>query len=347
MKDFFISYNSADKAWAEWLAWVLEENGYTVIIQAWDFRPGGNFIIDMQRAADESTRTIMVLSEVYLQAKYTQPEWAAAFKQDPESQEHRLIPIRVAPCQPTGMLAPLVYVDLVGKSEADAEASVLASLQNRAKPATRPSFPGKTPGEERVVKKKVPFPPGRSIRVTWQLVLDYQLENTFFDHGRDIDRVVDRLKQLSGDQRLEDVDRVCKNGSTFLTLKGTEEGLRKLQALSETGQLAEINGIQVEQINLPPDSSQTPPITQNPPMTNESTTLTPRERLALNRKITGLTTQSFNELLLLLEPPDGIVPPPTAPQGDRTYALLSWARSTTGCGLAAVRDAFNEIAPSP
>ncbi|MGA9350971.1 MAG: TIR domain-containing protein [Anaerolineae bacterium] len=27
MKDFFISYNSADRTWAEWIAWQLEE-GY-------------------------------------------------------------------------------------------------------------------------------------------------------------------------------------------------------------------------------------------------------------------------------------------------------------------------------
>ena len=27
-KDFFISYNKADKAWAEWIAWELEEAGY-------------------------------------------------------------------------------------------------------------------------------------------------------------------------------------------------------------------------------------------------------------------------------------------------------------------------------
>jgi hypothetical protein len=38
VKDFFISYNSADKGWAEWIAWQLEEAGYTTILQAWDFR---------------------------------------------------------------------------------------------------------------------------------------------------------------------------------------------------------------------------------------------------------------------------------------------------------------------
>ncbi|MGD1943741.1 MAG: tetratricopeptide repeat protein [Leptolyngbyaceae cyanobacterium] len=158
MKDFFVSYNSADKTWAEWIAWVLEENGYTVVIQAWDFRPGGNFILDMQRAADESHRTIMVLSAAYLKAAYTQPEWAAAFKQDPTSEDRRLIPMRVAECKPTGMLAPLVYVDLVGKDEAEAEQLVLAALSDRAKPKTRPGFPSSPPSAERSIAEKIEFP---------------------------------------------------------------------------------------------------------------------------------------------------------------------------------------------
>ena len=36
-KDFFISHNKADKAWAEWIAWELEAAGYSTILQAWDF----------------------------------------------------------------------------------------------------------------------------------------------------------------------------------------------------------------------------------------------------------------------------------------------------------------------
>ena len=80
-------------------------------------------------------------------------------------------------------------------------------------------------------------------------------------------------------------------------------------------------------------------------MNARKTTLTPRERLALSRKITGLTVQEFNDLLLLLGPPAGIIPPPSTQQGDRTYALLTWAQSTTGCGLGVVQDALNEILP--
>ncbi len=158
--NFFVSYNSADRPWAEWIAWILEEQGYSVIIQAWDFRPGGNFILDMQKAT-ESERTIIVLSESYLQALYTQPEWAAAFKQDPTSSERKLLPIRVAPCKPQGMLAPIVYVDLVGKTDIEAEQVLLDALKDRAKPLSRPAFPSVP---ERVMQNAVAFPGSSSHR---------------------------------------------------------------------------------------------------------------------------------------------------------------------------------------
>ena len=53
VKDFFVSYNKADRDWAEWIAWTLEEAGYSVVIQAWDFRAGGNFVLEMHKAAKE------------------------------------------------------------------------------------------------------------------------------------------------------------------------------------------------------------------------------------------------------------------------------------------------------
>jgi TIR domain/Effector-associated domain 9 len=150
VKDFFVSYNRADKQWAEWIAWTLEEAGYSVVIQAWDFRPGGNFVLDMQRAAAESEKTIAVLSETYLKSSYTQPEWAAAFTNDPESLKRKMIPIRVKECQPTGMLQSVVYVDLVGVPRAEAKQKVLESLRDRIKPESEPLFPGEANADAEV-----------------------------------------------------------------------------------------------------------------------------------------------------------------------------------------------------
>lgn len=157
-KDFFVSYNGKDKGWAEWIAWQLEEAGYTTIIQAWDFRPGGNFILDMQRAAEQAERTIAVLSENYLDALYTQPEWAVAFAQDPTGEKKALLPVRVQPCELKGMLAQRVYIDLVGKSETTAREELLAGLRvGRAKPVTAPGFPG-GPGIQHIQPEKPSFP---------------------------------------------------------------------------------------------------------------------------------------------------------------------------------------------
>ncbi len=141
-KDFFISYNQADRAWAEWIGWVLERAGYRCVLQAWDFRPGSNFVLDMQRAASETERTIVVLSEAYLAARFTQPEWAAAFARDPTGGLGVLVPVRVGDCDLTGLWSAIVYIDLVGIDEPAAEGALLAGVKRaRPKPQSKPTFP--------------------------------------------------------------------------------------------------------------------------------------------------------------------------------------------------------------
>lgn len=143
MKDFFVSFNSADKPWADWISWTLEEAGYQVVYQHWDFRPGENFVLEMQRATDDTRKTVIVLTDNYLKADYTQAEWAAAFVEDPRGEQRKLIPLRVAPCKPTGLLRPLIYADLVGLTQDEAKAALLTAVaEGRPKPAREPAFPG-------------------------------------------------------------------------------------------------------------------------------------------------------------------------------------------------------------
>jgi hypothetical protein len=92
MSDVFVSYTNADEAWAEWIAWVLEDAGLAAVFQKWDFRPGGNFVLEMQRAAAAAERTIAVLSPDYLQSAYAAPEWAAAFARDPRGLQRIMVP---------------------------------------------------------------------------------------------------------------------------------------------------------------------------------------------------------------------------------------------------------------
>jgi tetratricopeptide (TPR) repeat protein len=165
--DFFVSYNRQDRVWAEWIAWTLEERGYVTVLQAWDFRPGSNFVLEMQKAASGTRQTIMVLSPAYLAAEYTQAEWAAAFGADPRGVARKLIPVRVAPCKPAGLLRSLIYIDLVGLSAEEASAALLGGLAERAKPETKPAFPGSSMAAgaasdaddaPRMVPQEIPFP---------------------------------------------------------------------------------------------------------------------------------------------------------------------------------------------
>jgi TIR domain len=142
-KDFFISYNSADRSWAEWLAWQLEEEGYSTVIQAWDFRPGSNFVQEMDTAIQEAERTVAVLSPNYLNALYTQSEWSAAFRQDPKGESGLLLPVLVQKCELKGLLAQIVYIDLVGQRDNEARERLLAGIHSgRSKPSSPPAFPG-------------------------------------------------------------------------------------------------------------------------------------------------------------------------------------------------------------
>lgn len=141
--DFFVSYNHADERWAEWLAWVLEEEGFKTILQVWDFRPGSNFVIQMHEAAKLARQTIAVLSPNYLGSQYVEAEWAAAFAGDPVGHGRTLIPVRIAPTAADGLLSQIVWIDLVGLDQPAAKAALLAGLRpGRAKPVTEPPFPG-------------------------------------------------------------------------------------------------------------------------------------------------------------------------------------------------------------
>jgi DNA-binding response OmpR family regulator len=174
-KDFFLSYNKADRQWAEWIAWQLEEASYTTVIQAWDFRPGGNFVIDMQRAAEQALRTIAVLSPDYLEALYTQSEWAAAFAQDPTGEKGTLLPVRVRECELKGLLSQIVYIDLVGLAEEAARETLLAGLKpGRAKPITEPGFPAVTPAQ--ATSRQPDFPGGHAKHQTPPKLSEDKLE---------------------------------------------------------------------------------------------------------------------------------------------------------------------------
>ena len=157
MPDFFISYNEADREWAEWIAWQLEKEGFSTVLQAWDFRPGCNFVLEMQKATEDLKRTIAVLSPEFLASLFTKPEWAAAFVGDPTGEERKLLPVRVKECKQGGLLKALNYIDLVDLDEEAAKNALVAGVKlERAKPSSPPRFPCSHPTPPEI--QRPPFP---------------------------------------------------------------------------------------------------------------------------------------------------------------------------------------------
>ncbi|CAN5551905.1 hypothetical protein BH24GEM3_BH24GEM3_10770 [soil metagenome] len=155
MLNFFISYNKADRAWGEWIGWELKAAGYSVRLQAWDFHPGSNFILEMQNATAGADRTIAVLSPDYLDALYTQPEWAAALVQDPTGEKRKLVPVRVREVELKGMLAAVVHIDLVALNDQQARKVLLDGVRGAGMPDQPPAFP---PTAARSVPDRPRFP---------------------------------------------------------------------------------------------------------------------------------------------------------------------------------------------
>jgi TIR domain len=101
-----------NRPWAEWIAVQLESAGYSRLLQAWDFRPGSDFLHQMQQATTTAARTIAVLSPAYFGSAFGEAEWRAAFANDPTGDQGLLVPMRGQECEPRGLLASQVYVDL-------------------------------------------------------------------------------------------------------------------------------------------------------------------------------------------------------------------------------------------
>ncbi|MET0659459.1 MAG: toll/interleukin-1 receptor domain-containing protein [Steroidobacteraceae bacterium] len=149
-KDFFISYTSSDRKWAEWVASTLKSDGHSTIIQSWDFGPGCNFVVEMHKALLACRRVVLIYSPAYFESLYTQAEWAAAFAGDPAGVSGTLLPIRVKHCAPAGLLRPIVYVDLVDVLEEEARNRLLLAARPPKPPRGKlDRFPGKRSRPER------------------------------------------------------------------------------------------------------------------------------------------------------------------------------------------------------
>lgn len=140
MKDFFISYTSNDVDRATWIAELLEKNNYSVVIQEWDFKVGDNFISKINESLITCKKLIIILSKDYLNSKWCNAEWTSKMSEQIHTEENRIIPIRIEKVDIKGLLSPIVYIDIVDRTEDEAVELILNGLRSERKRKSRKGF---------------------------------------------------------------------------------------------------------------------------------------------------------------------------------------------------------------
>jgi hypothetical protein len=125
--DFFISHAGRDTAWAEWLAWQLQQAGYAVELDVWDWAPGEDFVARTQRALERADRLLAVCTEAYFASAFGGAELRAAFAGSAAAQG-RVVPVLAESVTLPPLYAPLIHLDLTGLDEPTAAARLRARL---------------------------------------------------------------------------------------------------------------------------------------------------------------------------------------------------------------------------
>src|SRR3954467_8289532 len=137
--DFFISHAGRDTGWAEWLGWQLQQGGYSVELDVWDWAPGADFVARMSAALESADRLLAVCTEAYFSSAFGGAELRAAFAASAAARG-RIVPVLVEPVTLPPLYAPLIRLDLTGLDEAAAVARLRTRLAG-GRPTDAPAFP--------------------------------------------------------------------------------------------------------------------------------------------------------------------------------------------------------------
>jgi hypothetical protein len=138
---FFLSFNSADRIKAHWIAWTLKKAGHEVAVHDWEIPAGGNAPLWMNNKLAWADRLIAVISPDYVPSRYSPMEWASQIWDDPDGTKGSVIPVIV---RPTSKMPPLLKdlrrIDLTNCSEAEAKRRLIEGVDMPAPPERKPTF---------------------------------------------------------------------------------------------------------------------------------------------------------------------------------------------------------------
>jgi tetratricopeptide (TPR) repeat protein len=130
-RDFFISFNSADLAYAEAIDAALRAAGFTTHFHPRDLKAGSNIPQWMDESLMASAQTLALYSPDYVkdEAVYSRAEHYATWWQDPRDDRRKLIPVLLRDTTLTPLIAPISRIEVMGLTPKEAAARVVERLK--------------------------------------------------------------------------------------------------------------------------------------------------------------------------------------------------------------------------
>ncbi|MEO6842519.1 MAG: TIR domain-containing protein [Bradyrhizobium sp.] len=141
--DFFVSRRGSVGKIAQEVADVLLEKGYRVIVQDYDFQLSDSVIERMHEGLKNSRDLIVLSTSDYEQSAYTRKEFTSFEAQRlRQPDERHTIILRCEDISLEGLLADVIYQDLVGIDDADERRRrIIAAAERQPQAAPPPSRP--------------------------------------------------------------------------------------------------------------------------------------------------------------------------------------------------------------
>ncbi len=146
--DVFISYSHHDSEWVrDWLLPRLERAGLRVCIDFRDFEVGVPSLINMERAAERSRKTLLVLTPDWIASEWANFEALLVQTEDPIGLRRRILPLMRERCQPPKRIAMLTYADFTapGRWESELERLIGSFAEGAEPPRASRTLPRATP----------------------------------------------------------------------------------------------------------------------------------------------------------------------------------------------------------
>ncbi len=140
--DAFISYSHRDEEWVlDVLLQRLEQEGLTVCIDERNFEIGVPVLINMERAVQQSRKTLLVLTPDWVASQWTDFEALLIQTKDPVGRGQRMLPLMVRNCDLPDRLSIFTYLDLRNPADFDFQMRRLVEAirgAGREKPSLKP-----------------------------------------------------------------------------------------------------------------------------------------------------------------------------------------------------------------